>query len=65
MFIQFKNKKSKFFNILVVIFFLSYFKVIDNIKRTSYDKNFLEIKKFEDSHENSFLSNFFSEKKNQ
>ena len=63
MFIQFKNKKSKFFNILVVIFFLSYFKVIDNIKRTSYDKNFFEIKKFEDSHENSFLSNFFSEKK--
>ena len=63
MFIQFKNKKSKFFNILVVIFFLSYFKVIDNIRRTSYDKNILEIKKFEDSHENSFLSNFFSEKK--
>ena len=63
MFIQFKNKKSKFFNILVVIIFLSYFKVIDNIRRTSYGKNILEIKKFEDSHENSFLSNFFSEKK--
>ena len=63
MFIIFKNKKSKCFNILAIISLLAYFNIITFLRKASFDQKYIKIKEFEDSYEKSFFENFFSEKK--
>ena len=63
MFIIFKNKKSKCFNILATISLLAYFNVITFLRKASFEQKYIKIKEFEDSYKKSFLENFFSEKK--
>ena len=63
MFIIFKNKKSKFFNILATIALLAFFNIITFLRKASFDQKYIKIKEFQDSYEKSFLENFFSEKK--
>ena len=63
MFIIFKNKKSKFFNIITTILFLVYLNFLDKLRTATFDQNYIKIKEFENSYEKSFLENLFFENK--
>ena len=63
MFIIFKNKKSKFFNIITTILFLVYLNFLDKLRTATFDQNYIKIKEFENSYEKPFLENLFFENK--
>ena len=63
MFIIFKNKKSKFLNIITTILFLVYLNFLDKLRTATFDQNYIKIKEFENSYEKPFPENLFFENK--